>query len=81
MNKSLDIYKNLSNKKYINTLNIKKDDFKNEKFEKNNIEIVKSDKSGVGKSTQIKKNIEDNKKNGFIFLLVEYLIKKKLLLD
>ena len=67
MNRSLDIYENLSNKKYINILNIKTNDFKNEKYEGNNIEIVKSDKSGAGKSTQIKKNIEDNKKKWIYF--------------
>ena len=67
MDKSLDIYTNLLNKKYINILKIKKDDFKNEKFKGNNIEIIKSDKSGVGKTTQIKKNIQDNKKKWIYF--------------
>jgi len=67
MNKSLDIYKILSKKKYIDILKIIKSDFKNEKFEGTNIEIIKSDKSGVGKTTQIKKNIEDKKKKWIYF--------------
>ena len=66
-NKSSDIYKDLENKKYRNILNLKRDEFKNEKYDGNDIEIVKSDKSGVGKSTQIKKKIQDIKKKWIYF--------------
>jgi len=67
MNKSLDLYKNLSNKRNIDILKIKKNDFIDKKYDLNNIEIIKSDKSGVGKTTQIKKNIEENKKKYIYF--------------
>ena len=69
--KNLDFYKNLANKKNINILEIKKEDLKNEKYEENNIEIIKSDISGIGKSTQIKKNIQDNQKKWIYFPIYE----------
>ena len=56
--KNSDIYKNLEMKKYRKILDIKKSAFESIKFESINIEIIKSDKSGVGKSTQIRKDIE-----------------------
>jgi len=43
--------------------------FQSEKYDGNDIEIVFSDKSGVGKSTQIKKEIENNKKKWIYFPL------------
>ena len=66
-NKLSDIYRSLEMKKYKIVLNIKRKEFENEKYEGNDIEIIKSDKSGVGKSTQIKKEIEDNKKKWIYF--------------
>ena len=67
-NKLSDIYRSLEMKKYKKVLNIKRKEFENEKYEGNDIEIIKSDKSGVGKSTQIKKEIEDNKKKWIYFI-------------
>jgi hypothetical protein len=67
INKASDIFKNLGMKKYRNTFNFKRKVFEKEMYEGNDIEIVKSDKSGVGKSTQIKKEIEDNKKTWIYF--------------
>ena len=65
--KSSDIYKNLEMKTYKKLLNIKPKDYEKELYEGNDIEIIKSDKSGVGKSTKIKKDIEDNKKKWIYF--------------
>ena len=79
MNKSLDIYKNLSNSKNIDILKILRNDFKNEKFEGNHIEIIKSDKSGVGKTTQIKKNIQDNNKKWVYFPIGEVFNQKEII--
>ena len=56
-NKSSDIYKNLEMKKYKSVLDINKKEFNNLNYELNDIEIIKSDKSGVGKTTQIKEEI------------------------
>ena len=56
--KSTDIYKSLGMKKYRKVFDIPKNSFNNEKYVDTNIEIIKSDKSGVGKSTQIKNSIE-----------------------
>ena len=67
INKTSDIYKNLGMKKYRNIFNVKRNVFEKEMYVGNDIEIVKSDKSGVGKSTQIKKDIEDNKKKWIYF--------------
>ena len=66
-NPNSDIYKSLIMKGYRETLDIKKKNFEDEKYEGNDIEIVRSDKSGVGKSTQIKKDIVDNKKKWLYF--------------
>ena len=67
INADSDIYKILAMKAYKNTLNIDTKKFEYEKYEGNDIEVIKSDKSGVGKSTQIKKDIEDNKKKMDLF--------------
>jgi hypothetical protein len=67
INPDSDIYKILAMKAYKNTLNIDTKKFEYEKYEGNDIEVIKSDKSGVGKSTQIKKDIEDNKKKMDLF--------------
>ena len=66
-NKDSDIYKNIEMKNYRKVLPIKNTDFEKEKYEGNDIEIIKSDKSGVGKSTQIRKEIEDNHKRWIYF--------------
>ena len=68
-NKDSDIYKNLEMKKYRKILDIKNNLYNTQKYTDNNIEIVKSDKSGVGKSTQIKKEILDNGKKWIYFPL------------
>ena len=58
MNKNSDIYKTLlmKNYKYKSILKLPKS-FENEIYTNTDIEIIKSDKSGVGKSTQIKNDI------------------------
>ena len=66
-NKNSDVYKNLNTKKYINILGLESQDYINEKYDGNDIEIIKSDKSGVGKTTQIKKEIEDAHKKWIYF--------------
>ena len=71
-NEDSDIYKNLYMEKYTKILYINK--FSIQKYEGNNIEIIKSDRTGVGKSTQIRKDIEDcGKKYIFSFWWKFYL--------
>ena len=63
MNKNSDIYKSFETKRYRQILEITQESYKNIKYENNDIEIIKSDKSGVGKSTQIYLDIQKlNKK-------------------
>ena len=57
---------NLSLVKYRNILEVE-GKFNSEKYEGANIEIIKSDKSGVGKSTQIKSDILKNNKKWVYF--------------
>ena len=64
-----DIYNNFKALKYIKNFDLEKKVFQSEKYDGNDIEIVLSDKSGVGKSTQIKKDIENEKKNWIYFPL------------
>ena len=66
-NRDSDINKNLEMKRYRNIFNLKRNVFENEKYEGNDIKIVKSDKSGVGKSTQIKLDIYRNNKEWIYF--------------
>ena len=66
-NNNTDIYKILGMKKYRKPFDIPKNSFRNEKYTDTNIEIIKSDKSGVGKSTQIKNNIEKSGKKWIYF--------------
>jgi hypothetical protein len=61
--KNSDIYKNLDSQKFKKILNLKRDLFKNERYEGNDIEIVKSDISGIGKSTQIELEMRNKAKN------------------
>ena len=56
-NKTSDIYKWLELEKTVKKLDIVKTDYENEKYNGKEIEIIYSDKSGVGKSVQIKCNI------------------------
>jgi len=62
-NKISDIYKNLDSQKYKKILNLKRDLFENERYEGNDIEIVISDISGIGKSTQIELEMMNKTKN------------------
>ena len=66
--KNSDIYKNLDSQKYKKILILKRDSFENIKYEGNDIEIVKSDISGIGKSTQIELEMK-NKTKIIIFLI------------
>ena len=61
-NKSSDIFKSLNLLKYKQDLNISSEDVGNLKIENSKVEIISSDKSGVGKSTQIKLEIEQTSK-------------------
>ena len=65
--KGLDLYKSLGMKKYRQILDIQNNSFESEKYANDNIEIIKSDKSGVGKSTQIKNEIEKSGKKWIYF--------------
>ena len=56
-NKASDIYKWLELERTIKKLDITKGDYEKEKYEGDKIEIIYSDKSGVGKSTKIKNEI------------------------
>ena len=62
-----DIYKQLETKMYTYILSINDAEIVKEKYENNDIEIIKSDKSGVGKSTKIKLDIEKMKKKRIYF--------------
>jgi len=70
--KETDIYKSLESLKYKKPLNLKReieklkiDDEKGNDEKK--VEVISSDKSGVGKSTQIKLEVENKNKNYFHF--------------
>ena len=67
INKTSDIYKWLELEKTIKKLDIIKADYENEKYIGNKIEIIYSDKSGVGKSRQIKDEILGNNKKYIYF--------------
>ena len=65
-----DIFKSLELVKYKKILNItNKDEINNLKIEESNVEIISSDQSGVGKSTQIKLKIERMNKKYIYFPL------------
>ena len=66
-NYNSDIYKSLEMKKYRNILNINEKQIENQKYGENDIEIIKSDKSGVGKSTKIDLEIKKMKKKRIYF--------------
>ena len=67
MSKNTDIYKSLEMKRYRNILQVKPGNYENIKYEQKDIEIIKSDKSGIGKSTQIQLDIEKNNKKRIYF--------------
>ena len=67
INKDSDIIKNLEIKRYRKILDLKTNVYESIKYEGNSIEIIKSDKSGVGKSTQIAKEIKDKGKEIIYF--------------
>ena len=58
IDKSSDIFKNLDKKKYTKILMLKTKLFESINYEGDDIEIIKSDFSGTGKSTQIQRDIE-----------------------
>ena len=66
LSKSSDIYNQLEKKSY-KVLDIPKKKFESEKYTDTNIEIIKSDKSGVGKSTFIRTQIEKSGKKWIYF--------------
>ena len=61
-NKENDIYKSLYLLRKRKILDIAPSEFNYLKFEESNVEIIKSDKAGVGKSTQIKLEIKNANK-------------------
>ena len=67
--KKSDIFQSVLLIKYIKILNINKDEIKNLLIQESNVEIVLSDVSGVGKSTQIKLEIMKSKKDYIYFPL------------
>ena len=67
MNYNSDIFKSLSLKSYRQILEIENGKLKDIKYKLKDIEIIKSDKSGIGKSTQIRIEIEKNKKRRLYF--------------
>ena len=62
-----DIYKSLETKRYRQILELNQKNYNEIIYENDDIEIIKSDKSGVGKSTQIKLDIQKLKKNYIYF--------------
>jgi hypothetical protein len=64
-NRSTDIYKSLDSLRHRKILNLTKMDLNNQKYEGNDVQIVFSDKSGVGKTHTIKYDIF-NKSNTYI---------------
>ena len=67
MSKNSDIYKSLEMKRYRQILEVSEKQYNSQKYEEKDIEIIKSDKSGVGKSTQIQLEIEKSKKRRLYF--------------
>ncbi len=65
--KNSDISKSFETKNYRQILDVNEAKFGEIKYEKNDIEIIKSDRSGVGKSTKIKLDIEKMKKRRIYF--------------
>ena len=68
-NNKSDIYKSLVLLKYKQVLDNLPKDLEKIKLEDSKVEIISSDKTGVGKSTQIKLDVESNKKKYIYFPL------------
>ncbi len=68
-NKSSDIYKCLELEKTVKKLNIVKTEYEREIYEGDKIEVIYSNKSGVGKSTKIKNEILKRNKKYIYFPL------------
>jgi hypothetical protein len=66
-------------KKYIKFLDLNRKQYESLKYEGNDIEIIKSDKSGVGKSTKIKKDIEDKGKKEIYFPFGDELVREDII--
>jgi len=75
--RTTDIFKSLNALKYKKILDIKKKDFENVSI-KSNVEIISSDFSGVGKSTEIKRSIEKENKKYIYFPLGGVLIREEI---
>ena len=67
INNSSDTYKWFELEKTIKKLDISNRDYEKEKYEGNKIEVIYSDKSGVGKSTKIKTDILNKNKKYIYF--------------
>ena len=78
-NKNSDIYRNMEMKKYRKIFDIKRKVFESLKYNEKDIEIIKSDNSGVGKSTQIKIDIEKCGKKYVYFPIGEEIIHEKII--
>ena len=79
-NKSSDIYKWLDLEKTIKKLDINRKDYQNEKYTEGKIEVIYSDKSGVGKSTNIKNEIL-NKNKKYIYFPLGGVLKREDILN
>ena len=78
-NKTSDVYKWLDLERTIKKLDISKEAYENERYEGNEIEIIYSDRSGVGKSAQIKNDILIKGKKYVYFPLGGVLIRDQIL--
>ena len=74
-----DIYKSLERKTFRKILDIREADYGVIKYEQNDIEIIKSDKSGVGKSKQIQLEIEKINKKRIYFPIGGAFTKESLI--
>ena len=78
-NNNSDIYKSLSMKRYRNILNLDKKKFEKITYKSNDIQIIKSDKSGVGKSKIIESDIEKAGKKRIYFPFGETFSQENLI--
>ena len=78
-NKSTDIYKSLESLKYRKILSLGRKEFEKIKYEGNSVEIVFSDKSGVGKTHKIKYDIFDDDNKYIHFPLGGVLTKNEII--
>ena len=80
INNYSDTYKWLELERTIKKLDISKEDYKNEIYEGDKIEVIYSDKSGVGKSTKIKNDIL-NKNKRYIYFPFGGVLKRDEILE